>query len=369
MPFDEGFLKERDLSRMLPMTSKDLVSMETKPGKTLSFRPEGPMSLLSKIEDKKEKWDLDYEAIACAAVGKLGSAHDREWEKLLFTRVKVGSRPSRLQCGCTEHFAPPSQVPRVFPDLIFLSEELNYNKFSDKMTIHGVDYVRVKESALDYNEKGGVKDWKQQIAGYVRSAHRDDDERQARFSARRATTDTNENVLLVTKELAGIGLVACGVHFSSKYVSQCKNNDKKAREVLEAKLKWSQTSGADLLIGDFNFDCSFDPRFMPEYVSGPQYVSVGTRIEQVVSTRASNTSQDAPQRFMNAVVTNNLTSIEPNGLSSVARPVIGDQSLEGGYYSDHPWIFVTVSKKRDKPALEDLLGFSTLPMLTWKKDL
>ena len=72
---------------------------------------------------------------------------------------------------------------------------------------------------------------------------------------------------------------------------------------------------------------------------------------------------------MNAVVTNNSTKIEPTCFSGIARPVIGDQSLESGYYSDHPWIFVTVSKKRDKPSLEDFLSIPTFPMLTWKKDL
>lgn len=368
MPFDKKFLGKRDLSLMPPMTSKDLVSMQTDPKVTLSFRPEHAKALLSKTEDKKVKWDLDYEAIASAAVGKLGESHDREWEKSLFNHMLVGSRPSHIKCGCTKHVRPPSEVPRVFPDLIFLSEELNYNKFPDTLTIHGVKYLRMEESALPYNDKGGVKDWKQQIAGYVRSVHRDDDEKEARFSAKRAVTDNKENVLLVTKNLAGIELATCGVHFSSKYVSLCKNNDKKAREVLKEKVKWSKSNGADLLIGDFNFDCSFDPRFMPEYVSGPQYISVGGRIEQVVSTRASNTSQKAPQRFMNAVVTNNSTDIEPNCFSGIARPVIGDQSLESGYYSDHPWIFVTVSKKRDKPSLEDFLRIPTLPMLTWKKD-
>ncbi|NRD64992.1 hypothetical protein HRD49_24870 [Corallococcus exiguus] len=366
MPFDQAFLEKRDLDLMPPMTPKELVSMSTNSNVTLAFRPEGANPLLSKTVENKVRWDINYDVIACAAVDKLGSEHDRDWEKLLFTHVAVGSRQSRVKCGCTQHLTPPSLVPKVFPELIFLSEELNYNKFPDELTVHDVKYLRMDESALPYNDQGGVKDWKQQIAGYVRSAHRDSEEKQARFSAKRAVTNNNENVLLVTKELAGIKLVACGVHFSSKYVSACKNNDEKARAVLEEKIAWSKLSGADLLIGDFNFDCSFNPQFMPEYASGPQYISVGDRIEQVVSTRASNTSQDTPQRFMNAVVTNDSTQIEPTRLSGIARPVIGDQSLESGYYSDHPWIFVTVSKTRDNPLPEDFLKIPTLPMLTWK---
>lgn len=359
MPFDKGFLDKRELDRMPPMTTKELVSMSTNPKVTLAFRPEDAQPLLSKIEENKVRWDLDYDAIACAAVGKLSTDHDRAWEKLLFGHVKVGSKSSRVRCGCGMHAQPPAAVPRVFPDLIFLSEELNYNKFPDALTVHGVKYLRVNESALAYNAQGGVKDWKQQIAGYVRSTHRSDDEKQASFSAKRAVTDNNENVLLVTKDLAGIELVACGVHFSAKYVSECKNSDVKARAVLDKKIAWSQSKGvgADLLIGDFNLDCSFDPRFMPEYVSGPQFISVGQRIEQVVSTRASNTSQDTPQRFMNAVVTNDSTTIEPTRFSGIARPVIGDQSLESSYYSDHPWIFVTVKKQDTPPAV----GFPNVP--------
>lgn len=366
MPFNKKFLNKRDLSSMPSMTPKQLVSMEVKPEVTFSFRPEGPKDLLSKRENGRDNWDIDYERIVRAAIDKLGSAHDRAWEERLFTHVRVGSQRTRLQCGCTRHWCATSRVPRVFPDVIFLSEELKYNQFPDKLTIYSVEYTRMKESALAYNEKGGVSDWKQQISGYVRAAHRDEDEKLASFTAKRDVINNKEKVLLVSKELSGIKLVACGVHFSSKYVNECKNNDEKAKRVLAKKVEWSGSAGVDLLIGDFNFDCSFDPRFMTEYVSGPQYVSVGKRIESVIATRGSNTSQDSPQRFMNAVVTNTSTTIDPNRFSGVARPLVGDQSLEDGYYSDHPWVFVTVTKQRQDVSFEDFFGISTLPMLTWK---
>ncbi|KIG19331.1 hypothetical protein DB30_03887 [Enhygromyxa salina] len=193
--------------------------------------------------------------------------------------------------------ARPDGVPRAYPDVIFLSEEFKYNQFPDELLVFDVKYLKQAKSAQKYNEKGSPKYWKQQIACYVRAEHRSTHEANAVFAIKRRVTDNKENVLVLSKTLGGVQLSVCGVHFSSKYVGQCKNNSDKGKKVLAEKLKWSAGLGVDML------------------------------------------------RFMNAVVTNDSTSIYRNTISGDARPVVGDQSTEDGYYSDHPWVFVTVGKK------------------------
>ncbi|PRP96076.1 hypothetical protein [Enhygromyxa salina] len=352
LPYDEGFLNKRDFTMMREMEESDMVKVETQSKKGLLFRPDTTDKMMEeKVKGGRFNWNIEYDKIAEQAVSGISSEHDRKWEKKLFLFTKTGKVTSHVKCACTtSHFARADRVPRAFPDIIFLSEELKYNQFPDQLDVFGVAYVRQSSSALTYNKKGSPKDWKQQISCYVRTEHRSSHEQNAVFTTKPKVTDNKESVLVLTKKLGGVKLAVCGVHFSSKYVGQCKNNSSKGRLVLKEKLKWSEQEHVDVLIGDFNFDCSFDSRFITEYVSGPQFIGVGEslstqRIERVVSTRASNTSQAGPLRFMNAVVTNDETIIHPNSKSGEARPLVGNQSTEDGYYSDHPWVFVAVGKR------------------------
>lgn len=354
LPFSEDFLEKREFTMMPKMQEKDLVTIETEPDKGLLFRTDMTDKMMVVTTEKRQTWDVDYASIAENAVSKISRDHDRKWEKNLFFYAKVGKRSRYVKCDCIKKcLAPRAKVPRAYPDVIFLSEELKYNHFPDYLDVFGVRYIKQVKSALKYDEKGNVKQWKQQISCYVRSEHRDSHEKDAVFASKRRVTNNKENVLILSKKMGGVQLAVCGVHFSSKYVGQCKKKPEKSRDVLQEKIEWSKQDDIDMFIGDFNFDCSFDYRFMPEYVSGPQYVSVGKhiksqRLERVISTRSSNTSQVDPLRFMNAVVTNDLTTIYPNHVSGIARPVIGDQSTEDGFYSDHPWIFVTVGKETSR---------------------
>lgn len=239
-----------------------------------------------------------------------------------------------------------TEVTKLVPEIIFLSEELKEAPFPTELRPCGqLTYKKI--ASIKEILYGTTVDAKNEIAAYVLQdpIHPPIFKYEKSVLTRKGTKDTHYEKWLCVQKIDprdGTALKVAGVHLDSGYTNHLAQ---KGKESLTTVGKFGRENGVDALLGDLNMDTfELAGGFFPKDYS---FIMLSDNIVKPVYT-FSHSNVNSMRNYMGGMIINtDEVEIEPMGLTGQGA-LSTSRTLGGEYFSDHPALLANYVRSKKK---------------------